>query len=150
MLFHFESLSGIFKQNKPASLSARSSIFIFIENISTNFNPFYGLIANKRTNIVVTHKTTVIQLSYATIFGVFYAKKQSASLCARNNIFIFIETLWTNFNQFYGINANQRINTMVTYSWYIFITIRRETPATKRLAQKVYSGTFVTVAPYIN
>ena len=45
---------------KPASLYVGNIIFIFIETITTNFNIFYGIIANQGANTMITPKTTII------------------------------------------------------------------------------------------
>ena len=60
---------------KPASLYVGNIIFIFIETITTNFNIFYGIIANQGENTMITPKTTIICLPNDTIFGAFHAKK---------------------------------------------------------------------------
>ena len=60
---------------KPASLYVGNIIFIFIETITTNFNIFYGIIANQGANTMITPKTTTICLPNDTIFGAFHAKK---------------------------------------------------------------------------
>ena len=59
---------------KPASLYVGNIIFIFIETITTNFNIFYGIIANQGANTMITPKTTIICLPNDTIFGAFHAK----------------------------------------------------------------------------
>ena len=45
--FHFFIIFCHIHAKQPVSRCDRSSIFIFIENISMNFNQFYGIIANK-------------------------------------------------------------------------------------------------------
>ena len=67
-------------KKKPASLYVENIIFIFIETITTNFNIFYGIIANQGANTMITPKTTIICLPNDTIFGAFHAKKKLASL----------------------------------------------------------------------
>ena len=60
---------------KPASLYVGNIIFIFIETITTNFNIFYGIIANQGANTMITPKTIIICLPNDTIFGAFHPKK---------------------------------------------------------------------------
>ena len=101
----YANIFGVFYAIKPASLCARNNVFIFIETISMNFNPFYGIIANQRTNTMVTHKTPILQLSYATIFEVFYAKKTASTL--RSKLYFHIHRKRNNISEFQHIS---RIN----------------------------------------
>ena len=74
MVYHSEPFF-IYSCKKPASLYVGNIIFIFIETITTNFNIFYGIIANQGENTMITPKTTIICLPNDTIFGAFHAKK---------------------------------------------------------------------------
>ena len=70
----------IYSCKKTCVTLRRNIIFIFIETITTNFNIFYGIIANQGANTMITPKTTIICLPNDTIFGAFHAKKKLASL----------------------------------------------------------------------
>ena len=74
MVYHSEPFF-IYSCKKPASLYVGNIILIFIETITTNFNIFYGMIANQGANTMITPKTTIICLPNDTIFGAFHAKK---------------------------------------------------------------------------
>ena len=77
MVYHSEPffIYSYIHAKKPASLYVGNIIFIFIETITTNFNIFYGIIANQGANTMITPKTTIICLPNDTIFGAFHAKK---------------------------------------------------------------------------
>ena len=74
MVYHSEPFFIYSYKKKPASLYV-GNIFIFIETITTNFNIFYGIIANQGANTMITPNTTIICLPNDTIFGAFHAKK---------------------------------------------------------------------------